>query len=352
MDDVYDSLLLRAARGEITERPPVWFMRQAGRSDPEYRSLRQSISLNLEELFQTPDIAGRISLLPARWGVDALIIFLDILSPLGPMGAPFIFRPGPKPLRPLKSIQEFLTLHEFDMAEELDYVAQTFKQMRQGAGPAMPLIGFAGAPLTLLAFLAEGGSPGTQLARTRELLQTYRREMHLVLDRLANVIIQYLQFQLSSGAHIVQLFESCASLFTRSEYLEFALPYQQRIFTALRDNGTTIMFARILEDTLSLKEVTAAGADIVSLSTTRPIGEIRKEIGSSAVVQGNLDNQLLAQGPVEDILKATRACLDEGECRGHIFNLNHGILPQTPHDHITSVVDYVRAYNHTPSHFD
>lgn len=165
MDDVYDSLLLRAARGEITERPPVWFMRQAGRSDPEYRSLRQSISLNLEELFQTPDIAGRISLLPARWGVDALIIFLDILSPLGPMGAPFIFRPGPKPLRPLKSIQEFLTLHEFDMAEELDYVAQTFKQMRQGAGPAMPLIGFAGAPLTLLAFLAEGGSPGTQLAQ-------------------------------------------------------------------------------------------------------------------------------------------------------------------------------------------
>lgn len=344
MNAVYDSLFLRAVRGEVTERPPVWFMRQAGRSDPEYRALRESAPLPLEQLFQTPDMAAQISLLPARWGVDALIIFLDILTPLGPMGAPFVFRPGPKPEKPFNSVNDFMALHNFDMASELSYVAETFAHMRRAAHSAMPLIGFAGGPLTLLAFMAEGGSPGAGVVHTRQFLRHHPREMRQVLDTLTSMVIDYLKYQISCGAHIVQLFESSACLFTRAEYLEFALPCQQRIFDSLRGTAPAIFFARVEEGQFPISDLSVAGAAILSLSTTRSIRDVRKELGPSTVVQGNLDNQLLANGPPDAIAEAARQCIEAGECRGHIFNLNHGILPQTPHDHITFLVDYVRHY--------
>lgn len=344
MNAIYDSLFWRAVRGEVTARPPVWFMRQAGRSDPRYRALRASVPLDLEQLFQTPDIAAEISLLPALWGVDALIIFLDILSPLGPMGAPFVFRPGPQLEASLASVGDFLALHNFDMAREMPYVAETFARMRNATSSTVPLIGFAGAPLTLLAFMAEGGSPGAGLKRTRELLQRYPREMRRVLGTLTTTITDYLKYQCACGAHIVQLFESAAYLFTRAEYLEFALPCQQQIFEALRGTAPGVFFARVLDEQLAVTDLGAAGADIVSLSTTRSIREVREVLGTSAVVQGNLDNQLLAKGPLEAIAEAARACIEAGECRGHIFNLNHGILPHTPHDHVTFLVDYVKRY--------
>ncbi len=344
MDEADNTLFLRAARGEKTERPPVWLMRQAGRSDPAYRALRASVPLPLEQLFQTPDIAAQISLLPGRWGVDALIIFLDILSPLAPMGAPFIFRPGPQPATPLRTVYDFEALHEFDMEEGMPFVNHTFRLMRQNTPSGVSLLGFAGAPLTLLTFLAESGSPGSMLSQTRILLEEYPDKMLRVLNTLTNVVIDYLNYQLACGAHAVQLFESAACLFTRKEYLEFALPCQQRIFDTLKGAGLSIFFARLTDSHIPITDLNAAGADVLSLSSIHSIRELRGALGGHIVVQGNLNNQLLLNGPCDAIARAARACMEEGECHGHIFNLNHGVLPDTPHSHVTYLVDYVRKW--------
>ena len=174
----------------------------AGRSDPEYRSLRASTPLELEQLFRTPELAARISLLPRRWHVDALIFFADILSPLTPMGAPFVFRPGPCLETPLRSPEDFESLRDFDMVEEMPYTAATFRLIRREVGTAMPLLGFAGAPLTLFSFLAEGASPPSELPRTRAFLREHPREARRILEKLARMTVAYLKYQVASGAHV------------------------------------------------------------------------------------------------------------------------------------------------------
>jgi uroporphyrinogen decarboxylase len=344
MDVLQNTLFLRAARGEVTERPPIWLMRQAGRSDPAYRALRDSVPLELEELFRTPDLAARISLLPARWNVDALIIFQDILTPLSHMGAPFVFRPGPQLVSPLCDLRDYESLHVFDIEEEMSYVGNTFHLMRQHAGPSVPFLGFAGAPLTLFAFLAEGGSPGHDLIKTRQLLNNHPGLVHKVLDRITKVTTDYLLYQIACGACAVQLFESAAQWFTRQEYVEFALPSQQRIFSAIKDAAPTLFFARLLDAHITLHDLEASGAGILSLPAHYSIRQTRNELGAAKVVQGNLDNRLLVEGPLESIAEAARKCIDEGECRGHIFNLSHGILAETPYEHVLFLVDFVREY--------
>lgn len=344
MHDVHNTLFWRAIHGFSTERPPVWLMRQAGRSDPAYRTLRASVALELEQLFQAPELAAQISLLPARWGVDALIFFQDILSPLAPMGAPFLFRPGPQLAAPFRDVSDFTKLSPFDVVEKMPFIAETFRLIREEAGPQMPLLGFAGAPLTLLSFLAEGKSPPPELPNTRSLMQSHPRAVHEILDTLARVTVDYLKYQLASGACAVQLFESAAHYFTRAEYIEFALPRQQFIFDALKGHGTTIHFARLLDHHIALADLHAAGADVLSLSGPYSIRQAREELDARLIVQGDLDNQLLLEGPCDAIQEAARSCIDEGQCRGHIFNLNHGILADTPHQHVTCLVEFVRNY--------
>jgi len=156
-----NDLMLRAARRERTERTPVWMMRQAGRFDPEYRRLRESVDAPLEVLFRTPDLAAEISLLPRRFGVDAIIFFGDILIPLSPMGAEFVFRPGPVLNRPVRTSADIEAMRMFDPADKLPFVGQILRRVRRTLNNELPLLGFAGAPLTLLFFLAEGGSPGS-----------------------------------------------------------------------------------------------------------------------------------------------------------------------------------------------
>ncbi len=335
---------MRAARGERTRRVPVWLMRQAGRCDPAYRALRADASLELEELFRHADLAAQISLLPHRWGVDAIILFQDILSPLTGMGAPFVFRPGPKPVTPFDTIESFKGLRLFDMAEEMAHIARIFALLRAQTGGTMPLLGFAGAPLTLLTFLAEGGSPPHDLPKTRRLIAEAPHVVHETLETLADMTIDYLRYQIACGADAAQLFESAAQWFTATEYQELALPRQQRIFEALRGQAPTIFFARLTDTHIPLEALAAAGADILSLHAAVSISEARRQLGPALRVQGNLDNQLLVHGDRDAIANAAAICLDQGEHRGHIFNLSHGLLADTPFEKVRLLVDFVKSH--------
>ena len=334
----YD-LFTRAARGESVPRPPIWLMRQAGRTDPAYNALRERAGLTLEELFRHPDLAAEISLLPLRLGVDAIIYFQDILTPLGPMGCEFVFRPGPTTDRPVLGESDIAKLDEYDMAESLPFIADTFRLVKSHLNGEMPVLGFAGAPLTLAVFMIEGKSFGDTAHRALDFLRDQPEAARRLLEKLCAVTIDYLKYQIESGAAAVQLFESAAHLLSPTLYREFALPYQQRIFDAISGMAPTIMFAREWED---VEDLAASGADILSLPSSISIAEARAIVGRDQVVQGNLDNHLLANGSLSDIEAAARACVDSGERRGHIFNLSHGLLRETPYENIQHLTQVVR----------
>ncbi|HNZ48165.1 MAG TPA: uroporphyrinogen decarboxylase family protein [Candidatus Hydrogenedentes bacterium] len=338
------SLFMQALRGEKTPRVPVWFMRQAGRCDPAYLALREKSGLPLEHLFRSPDLAARISLLPLAWGVDAIIFFQDILTILEGMGAFFRFAPGPVLANPERFLTEPGALHRCDVREAMPFVGESLTLIRQSAGQEYPLLGFAGAPLTLLAFLSEGKSPSSELSVLRSMMRNCPERVDALLDLLTVMTVDYLKYQFSGGADAVQLFESCAHLFSRDEYLRFALPSQQRIFAALKGFGPTILFSRLDEAGVQLEDLGAAGADVLSLPSCFSITAARAQLGDSLVVQGNVDNVLVADGSKDAIARATEECLAEGQSRGHILNLGHGVLPRTPLKNLVHILETARGY--------
>ncbi len=330
-----EPLLLRAARGERTARTPVWLMRQAGRFDPAYRDLRARDGRPLEQLFQCPDAATEISLLPQRFGVDAIIFFQDILTPLGPLGAPFVFRPGPVCEHPPRTRADIETLHPFDMEAGVPFVGETLRRIRRRLDGALPLLGFAGAPFTLAAFLLEGGSPGQAAPALEHFLTDEPALAHELLGKLADMTAAYLHYQLDNGADAVQLFESCANLLSPAQYRTFALPYQQRVFEQLPPHALTIIFARELDDPALLA---AAGARVLSLSSAVTVDAARAAVGPGFALQGNVDNHLLAHGDLPAIETAVRACIAAGQHTGHILNLSHGLLKDTPVEHVQRLI--------------
>lgn len=335
-----NDLFVRAAHGERTPRTPAWLMRQAGRTDPAYMALRAEADLPLEALFRHPELAARISLLPKRLGVDAIIYFQDILTPLAPMGASFVFRPGPVLEKPIRTIAQIRALSAYDVAHELPFIGETFHLISEELDGEMPVLGFAGAPLTLAVFLIEGGSFGNEAPSALDFFARYPADTHELLERLTAMTIDYLRYQIEAGAAAVQLFESAAHLLDTHLYETFALPYQQRVFEALRDRVPTIVFSREWDD---LKTLDRAGADIISLPSTVSIAEARAVLGEGKVLQGNLDNRLLATGSLEEIEAAAKECIASGDHRGHIFNLSHGLLRETPYENIVHLMEVVRA---------
>lgn len=343
MNEQYDNdLVLRAARGERTPRTPIWMMRQAGRTDPEYLRLRNEAGLPLEHLFRHVDWATRITLLPKRFGVDALIMFQDILTILSGMGAPFVFAPGPKLAANLDAETALRNLHAFDVREEMAFVGQTLQQVRAEVNGAMPVLGFAGAPLTLLVFLVEGKSFGLSAERAMAFLEEQPEAALEALDKITDMTIAYLEYQIASGAAAVQLFESAAFLLRPDQYETFALPAQQRIFEAINDLAPTILFAR---DWDNLEQLQRAGAQVISLPTGVSITEARQSLGESQPVQGNLDNKLLLPGDWHQIADEATRILLEGNRQGHIFNLSHGLLQETPFENVLNLVRFVKSFD-------
>ncbi len=334
-----NDLVLRAARGERTARTPAWLMRQAGRTDPAYLALKEESGMALEDLFRHPELAAQISLLPRRLGIDAIIYFQDILTLLGPMGSEFVFRPGPVTENPIRSAGDVRALKTYDVARELPFIAETFRLVYEELDCEMPVLGFAGAPLTLAVFLIEGKSFGASADRALGFIAENPGATHELLEKLTDITIDYLKYQVEAGAVAVQLFESAAHLLSPELYEGFALPYQQRIFEALRGVVPTIVFAREWD---RVADLAASGADILSLPSSISIADARAIVGEGRVVQGNLDNGLLSEGSLDAIEEAVKACVDSGGRRGHIFNLSHGLLRETPYENILHAVKVVR----------
>lgn len=335
-----NDLLLRAARGERTERTPVWMMRQAGRFDPEYRRLRDRVDQPLEVLFRTPDVAAEISLLPKRFGVDAIIFYQDILTPLAPMGAEFVFQPGPVLTDPIRGAPDVERLRRYDPTDCLPFVAEELRLIQQALGGELPVLGFAGAPLTLAFFLIEGQSPGRDPRRAKRFLQEEPQRAHQLLTLLADMTVDYLAFQIEAGADAVQLFESVADLLTEEEYRTFAHPYQVHVLHKLATTVPTILFVK---EQPWLELMLETGADVLSVGACVDLAEAKRRVGRRAALQGNVNNELVARGSLAQIDAAVRDCVAAGGHEGHILNLSHGLLKETPFENGCQVVQSCKS---------
>ncbi|RKU11670.1 uroporphyrinogen decarboxylase [Candidatus Poribacteria bacterium] len=352
-----NNLLLRASRCLPVERVPVWMMRQAGRSDPLYRQIRQKCNLPLERLFRTcptpmsdTDVewAVQISLLPKRIGVDAIIVYKDILTPLAPMGAHFRFSPGPVLNPPIRTQSQIDALEPLnDPPVQLEYTGQVIRSLRKTLNEELPLIGFAGAPLTLAFFLIAGESPmkkGAGISEKAipvfEMMKDTPKLLHELLDKLTEMTINYLNYQISEGVEIVQLFESIADVLSRQMYEDFALPYHQRIFAALNSDAPGILFAK---ECPYVNLMHQSGADVLSVGKCVDLGKARTETGDSVAFQGNVDNDILRDGTFSDITEAVHTCIKQGRKTGHILNLSHGLHRDTPFENVKHFVHIAKT---------
>lgn len=334
------SLLLRAAIGEQVPHPPVWFMRQAGRSLPEYRKLRAGTSML--ESCRTPELVTEITLQPVRrHGVDAAILFSDIVVPLVAVGLDIdiVAGVGPVVAEPVRTRADLGRVRPLDPAEIAD-ISQSVRQLVAELGH-IPLIGFAGAPYTLASYLIEGG-PSKDHARTKALMHSEPVVWHELLGKLAQISATFLKVQIEAGAAAVQLFDSWAGGLSAADYAEFVLPHSRSVFDSLAEVSIPkIHFGVGTGELLDLMR--AAGATVVGVDWRTPLDVAAARIGGRTTVQGNLDPALLlADWPV--IEAATRRIVEDGRrSPGHIFNLGHGVTPDTNPDVLTRIVELVHS---------
>ncbi len=317
-------------------------MRQAGRYLPEYRDIRQKLSFL--DLCKNTDLAAEVSLQPYRiLGVDAVIFFSDILIPVEAMGVRVsLTDKGPEIANPIRTQSDIDALRIPDPSIEVPFVGTIIKKLRQELRDAVPLIGFAGAPWTLASYMVEGGG-SRNFAEIKGLAYREPRLMHALLDKLASTVSSYLLFQIESGAEVIQLFDTWAGELNRSDYEEFALPYIRKIFDAIGSRVPRILYvngcASILES------MAASGTDVISIDWRISISEARRRAGEQVALQGNLDPCVLL-GPKERIRAKTEEILEQAGPGGHILNLGHGILPQTPVENARCFVEIAKNYRH------
>jgi uroporphyrinogen decarboxylase len=331
---------LRACGREAVDKTPVWFMRQAGRYMAEYRKLRERHSLL--ELCKTPDLACEVTLQPVRaLGVDAAILFADILLPLEPMGAPFEFAAGEGPVihEPVRDAAGVERLRVIDPEEGLGYVLDAVRAIRRELDGKTPLIGFAGAPFTLSSYLVEGGK-SSNYARTKRLMYGEPDTWKALMTKLSEVVRRYLHAQIEAGAQAVQLFDSWVGALSPLDYAEFVQPHVRHILQSVMKTGVPVI--HFGTDTASLLELQRdAGGTVIGVDWRTPLDAAWQRLGDGVAVQGNLD-PLLLMAPREVLARRVDDVLARaGGRNGHIFNLGHGILPETPPDAVKYVVEHV-----------
>jgi uroporphyrinogen decarboxylase len=330
---------LAACRRESTSFTPVWLMRQAGRYMEEYRKLRAQYGFL--ELCKRPELATEITVTPVeKLGVDAAILFADILLILEPMGVGLEYSKGDGPVihRPVRSGKDIDGLKEFDVARELEFVYQAVKKIRQELNGKVPLIGFAGAPFTLASYLIEGAGSRNYL-NTKKLFYSAPEAWKRLMQRLAKVIGEYLNCQIAAGAQAVQIFDSWAGCLTPADYEQFVQPYTKAVIDAVAPGTPVINFST--GTTGLLKNVRAAGGDVIGLDWRVNLDEGWATVGHDVAVQGNLDPVALFASPKEIKNRVSEILRRAGGKPGHIFNLGHGVLPETPVDHVIAMVDAV-----------
>lgn len=335
-----NDLFLRACRREPVERTPVWFMRQAGRCLPEYRKVRERHTLL--EICARPEVCTEVTLQPVRrLGVDAAIFFSDIMLPLGPMGVRFdiVENVGPVIDNPVRSPADVEALRTPVWEEALPRALESIRLIRRELDGKVPLIGFAGAPFTLAAYLIEN-KPSRDLTKTKTMMFREPALWQALMGKLAFALRDYLAAQVRAGAQAVQLFDSWVGCLSPADYAEFVLPYSRSILEGLKDAGVPRIHFGTGTTTL-LPQMRAAGADVVGADWRIPLDEAWDRIGRDCAIQGNLDPTVLL-GPVERMERDAREVLRRAGGRpGHVFNLGHGVLPETPVESLIRLVEVV-----------
>jgi uroporphyrinogen decarboxylase len=334
-----DAPFLRACRREKTAFTPIWLMRQAGRYLPEYRALRARY--DFLTLCKTPAAATEVTLQPIeRLGVDAAILFADILLVLEPLGVGLEFTRGEGPhiARPVRSADDAARLAPMDVLASVSFVFETVRLVRKALADRVPLIGFAGAPFTLASYLIEGGA-SREFLHTKRFMRAEPAAWHALMARLAGITVEYLNGQIDAGVQAVQLFDSWVGTLSPTDYREFVLPHTRAVLSRLAPGVPTIHFGTGTATLLELMK--DAGGDVIGLDWRVELGAAWDRLGGDVAVQGNLDPAILL-APVPEIRRAAGAIL-EGAARrpGHIFNLGHGVHQETPVDHVRALVDMV-----------
>ena len=331
---------LRACRNEPIAETPIWIMRQAGRYLPEYRALREKHSFL--DVCRTPELCAEVTAQPIeRFGFDAAILFSDILIPLLAMGVSLDFDPGPKLGRTIESRRDVATL-EWHGASSLPHVRPVIRAVRERLAGRVPLIGFAGAPFTMAAYLVDAGA-SKDIARTRSFLARDEAAFAELLDHLATVTIDYLKEQIAAGVDAVMLFDTQAGWLPPGDFARAAAASADRVLRALPRSTPTLYFA-LASSNGQLDAMRAISASVIGLDYRVSLSQARAILGGSRSVQGNLDPAALV-GPPEQVVARAEAVLRENGGRpGFIFNLGHGILPETPVEHVALLVETVKRH--------
>ena len=335
--------LLDACLGKPVDATPIWLMRQAGRYLPEYRAIRERLSFI--EMCRRPEVAAEITLQPlARFELDAAIIFADILLPLEGMGIGFHFAEdaGPVIEHPVRAAGDLDSLRAGDPQTDVPFVLDALRLVSRELGGKVPLIGFAGAPFTLASFVIEGGH-SRHYAEVKKLMYGAPATFERLMDLLADTVIAFLLAQLAAGAQVLQLFDSWVGALGPYDYERFAAPWSRKVLDAVGGHGAPVIhFAN--GASAMLPQVRAAGGDVIGLDWRIDLDHARDELGEGVVVQGNLDPVALL-GPIAQVEARAADVLGRAHGRpGHIFNLGHGLLPQTPPDTVARLVAFVHDW--------
>lgn len=333
---------LRAARGEKTDHVPVWYMRQAGRSQPEYRKIKEKYSLF--EITHQPELAAYVTKLPVdNYGVDAAILYKDIMTPLPGIGVDVDIKSGIGPVigNPIRSLQDIEKLGELDPERDIPYVLDTIKLLTTEQ-LTVPLIGFSGAPFTIASYMIEGG-PSKNYNKTKAFMYAEPKAWFALMDKLADTIIIYVKAQIKAGVKAVQIFDSWVGALNVADYRMFIKPIMERIFTALRAENVPLIMFGVGASHLAL-EWQDLPLDVVGLDWRLSIAEARDK-GIHKSVQGNLDPAILL-APWNVIEQRAQDILDQGKAEdGFIFNLGHGVFPSVDPDVLKRLTTFVHDYS-------
>ncbi|HET6851478.1 MAG TPA: uroporphyrinogen decarboxylase [Pyrinomonadaceae bacterium] len=341
---LHDSAFMRACRREPVPYTPIWLMRQAGRYMREYREVRARTSFL--ELCKTPSLAAEVTVTAVeRLGVDAAIIFADILLILEPMGIDLEFAHGEGPVihNPVRNAADVDRLREVDDVSALDFVYDAIRQTRRALKPDIPLIGFCGAPFTLASYMIEGGGSKNYI-QTKRLMYDDAGAWHAMMALISRALPKYLNAQIEAGAQAVQLFDSWVGCLSPDDYREFVLPHTRNVIRNVVPGVPVIHFGTGTATLLELMR--EAGGDVIGLDWRVRLDEGWQRVGQDVAIMGNLDPVVLFAK--QDVLRAqAKRILDQAEGRaGHIFNLGHGILPETPVENVVALVEMVHEMSH------
>ncbi|MGA8492380.1 MAG: uroporphyrinogen decarboxylase [Terriglobales bacterium] len=338
-----ESRFVKACKAQPVDRTPVWFMRQAGRYMPEYRAVRKQYSLI--EICKKPEIAAEVTITAAEaLGVDAAIIFADLLLPLEVMGLPFHFSAGEGPVieKPVRTKDDVARLRT-DRAADLGYVSDAVRLVCRHFGESLPVIGFCGAPFTLASYMIEGGG-SRNYVHAKKMMYSSSAVWDDLLRKLVIVVSEYAAHQVQAGADVIQIFDSWVGCLSVEDYRRYVLPRTTELVKALQRTGVPIIYFGTDSATL-LPSMRETGAEVIGIDWRIPLDDGWRSIGFECAVQGNLDPVLLfatwkeLKSRAEDILRRAAGR------RGHIFNLGHGILPETPVENVKALAQFVQEYS-------